>query len=95
MITSFRPSKRWFFTLIWVGRTFVSTWVIRMEIVYVGMKKKKTLNPNQTPLLKKHINKFEEKDGVLTEAFTIDGDAGMILYGFVSPNKTVKGVVFI
>ncbi|MDQ0856546.1 hypothetical protein [Bacillus sp. V2I10] len=59
------------------------------------MKMKKTLNPIQTALLKKHINKFEEKDGVLTEAFTIDGDAGMILYGYVSPNKTVKGVVFI
>ncbi|MGZ9817481.1 hypothetical protein ACXM0N_16440 [Peribacillus simplex] len=59
------------------------------------MKMKKNLNPIQAALLKKHIKKFEEKDGVLTEAFTIDGDAGMILYGFVSPNKTVKGVVFI
>ncbi|MDW7617134.1 hypothetical protein SC499_21230 [Peribacillus simplex] len=59
------------------------------------MKMRKPLNPIQTALLKKYIKKFEEKDGVLTEAFTIDGDAGMILYEFVSPNKTVKGVVFI
>ncbi|QOS92064.1 hypothetical protein [Peribacillus sp. JNUCC41] len=59
------------------------------------MKVRKTLNPIQAALLKKHINKFEEKDGVLTEAFTIDGDPGMILYGFVSPKKTVKGAVFI
>ncbi|WP_458353615.1 hypothetical protein [Peribacillus frigoritolerans] len=59
------------------------------------MKMKKPLNPIQNELLKKHIKKIEEKDGVLTEAFTIDGDAGMIFYGFVSPNKTIKGVVFI
>lgn len=59
------------------------------------MKKKKTLNPIQATLLKKHINKYEEKDGVLTEAYTFDDDPGMILYGIVSANKTVKGVVFI
>ncbi|MDP1420170.1 hypothetical protein Q8G35_17675 [Peribacillus simplex] len=57
------------------------------------MKMKKNLNPIQAALLKKHINKFEEKNGILTEAFTIDGDAGMILYRFVSSNKTVEGAM--
>ncbi|MDM5356789.1 hypothetical protein [Peribacillus sp. ACCC06369] len=54
------------------------------------MKMKKPLNPIQAELLKKHIKKLEEKDGVLTEAFTIDGDEGMILYGIVSSKKNCK-----
>lgn len=35
------------------------------------MKMKKSLNRIQTALLKKHINEFEEKDGILTEAFIL------------------------
>lgn len=31
------------------------------------MKMKKSLNRIQAALLKKHINEFEEKDGILTE----------------------------
>lgn len=56
---------------------------------------KKPLYQLQMELLKQYVYENEEKDGVLTEAFTIDGNPGMILYGFVSPNKTVKGAVFI
>jgi len=66
-----------------------------MEIVYVGMKKKKNLNPNQTALLKKHINKFEEKDGVLTDAFILEGTEDMIFYVYKSPCKTVKGAILL
>lgn len=75
-----------------IFKSFKPLLISKGEII---MKMKKPLNPIQTALLKKHIKKFEEKDGVLTEAFTIDGDAGMILYEFVSPNKTVRGVAFI
>lgn len=55
----------------------------------------KPLNQLQMEFLKKHVHEHEENDGALTEAFTFDGDPGMILYTFVSPNKTVKGTVFI
>lgn len=56
---------------------------------------KKSLNQLQMEFLKKHVHEHEENNGALTEAFTFDGDPGMILYTVVSSNKTVKGAVFI
>ena len=56
---------------------------------------KKSLNQLQMEFLKKHVHDHEENNGALTEAFTFDGDPGMILYTLVSSNKIVKGAVFI
>lgn len=55
---------------------------------------KKQLNQLQMDFLKKHIIECEE-GGILTDAFTMDGDEGMILYRLVSSTKTVKGAVLI
>ncbi|MFJ8071839.1 hypothetical protein ACIQZD_23375 [Peribacillus sp. NPDC096447] len=61
------------------------------------MKMKKSLNQMQDELLKKHINEFEEKDGILTEAFILEGTEDMIfyVYKFESPCKTVKGAILL
>ncbi|MFD6439960.1 hypothetical protein ACFWDG_09135 [Peribacillus sp. NPDC060186] len=61
------------------------------------MKMKKSLNRIQTALLKKHINEYEEKDGILTEAFNLEGTEDMIfyVYKFESPCKTVKGAILL
>ncbi|MGE7595621.1 hypothetical protein ACQKMY_20905 [Peribacillus frigoritolerans] len=61
------------------------------------MKMKKSLNQIQAALLKKHINEFEEKDGILTEAFVVEGTEDMIfyVYKFESPCKTVKGAILL
>lgn len=59
------------------------------------MKMKKSLNRIQTSLLKKHINEFEEKDGILTEAFILEGTEDMIFYVYKSPCKTVKGAILL
>ncbi|MFY0781346.1 hypothetical protein AB1K18_13850 [Peribacillus simplex] len=61
------------------------------------MKMKKSLNRIQAALLKKHINEFEEKDGILTEAFILEGTEDMIfyVYKFESLSKTVKGAILL
>lgn len=61
------------------------------------MKMKKSLNQMQASLLKKHINEFEEKDGILTEAFLLEGTEDMIfyVYKFESRCKTVKGAILL
>ncbi|AXN41044.1 hypothetical protein [Peribacillus butanolivorans] len=61
------------------------------------MKMKKSLNRTQTAILKKHINEFEEKDGILTEAFILEGTEDMIfyVYEFESSYKTVKGAILL
>ncbi|MEC0343710.1 hypothetical protein [Peribacillus frigoritolerans] len=61
------------------------------------MKMKKTLNRIQVALLQEHINEFEEKDGILTEAFILEGTEDMIfyVYKFESPCKTVKGAILL
>lgn len=59
----------------------------RKEII---MKIKKSLNRIQVALLKKHINEFKEKDGIL------EGTEDLIfyVYEFESP-KTVKGAILL
>ncbi|MBK5460742.1 hypothetical protein [Peribacillus sp. TH27] len=54
------------------------------------MKIKKSLNRIQAALLKKHINEFKEKDGIL------EGTEDLIfyVYEFESP-KTVKGAILL
>ncbi|CAN7660868.1 hypothetical protein LJR015_002735 [Peribacillus frigoritolerans] len=61
------------------------------------MKMKKSLNRIQAALLQEHINEFEEKDGILTEAFVLEGTEDMIFYVYKleSPCKTVKGAILL
>ncbi|MGE7767739.1 hypothetical protein [Peribacillus sp. NPDC096540] len=61
------------------------------------MKMKKSLNRIQAALLKKNINEFKEKDGILTEAFILEGTEDLIfyVYEFESPSKTVKGAILL
>ncbi|WP_057914479.1 hypothetical protein [Peribacillus muralis] len=59
------------------------------------MKMKKSLNRIQAAILKEHINECEEKGGILTEAFVLEGTEDMIFYVYKSPCKTVKGAILL
>lgn len=63
----------------------------------MNLNLKKPLNQIQAALLNKHINEFEEKGGILTEAFVLEGTEDMIffVYKFESPCKTVKGAILL
>ncbi|MFD4820010.1 hypothetical protein [Peribacillus butanolivorans] len=54
------------------------------------MKIKKSLNRIQAALLKKHINEFKEKDGILEGE-----DLIFYVYEFESPSKTVKSAILL